>query len=188
MASNAIKTIRKEEFFLRKILNLTVRRSLIRRRELTMFIGKSGPKTEQLQLVHLQLQHLQLNNRQLDWDINRDSLKLGRSDWDVDTSHHNQHSFAAIASRQAQRPAAQEAARSLQPRHWHPCLVTASQATMASLAITEANCRRPRRHGVSDTPSQLAGVGRHRDNASKKVNGARGRRRRLAGRSDTAFA
>ena len=67
-----------------------------------MFIGKSGPKTEQLQLVHLQLQHLQLNNSRLDWDTNRDSLKLGRSDWDIDMSHHNQRPFAAIASSQAQ--------------------------------------------------------------------------------------
>ena len=67
--------------FFRKILNLTVRRSLIRRRELTMFIGKLSPKTERLQLVHLQL-----NNNRLDWDINRYSLKVGRSDWDIDTS------------------------------------------------------------------------------------------------------
>ena len=145
-------------FFYRKILNLTVRRSLIRRRELTLSIGKPGPKTEQLQLVHLQL-----NNSRLDWDINRYSLKVGRSDWDIDTSLppgrigtstraiaktlpgqigtstratitntpmppeattawsdwdiDTSSPFAAITSSQAQRPAAQEAARSLQPRH-----------------------------------------------------------------------
>ena len=69
-----------------------------------------------------------------------------------------------------------------------PCMVTASQTTMASLAITEANCRRPRSHGVSNAPPQLAGVGRHRDNASKKVNDARRPRRRLAGRAGMAFA
>ena len=33
--------------FFRKILNLAVRRILIKKRELTLFIGKSGPKTAQ---------------------------------------------------------------------------------------------------------------------------------------------
>ena len=69
-----------------------------------------------------------------------------------------------------------------------PCSITTRQATMSSPAIIEANCHQPRRHGIADAPLQLDGMGRYHNNAFKKVNGARGRRRRLAGRSDTAFA
>jgi len=50
-AMEAFKLIQEKEpnleFFFRKILNLAVRRILIRRRELTLFIGKPGPKTAQ---------------------------------------------------------------------------------------------------------------------------------------------
>jgi len=47
-------------FFLKDPEPLAVRRILIRRRELTMFIGKPGPKTTQKKLQKLPLQHQQL--------------------------------------------------------------------------------------------------------------------------------
>lgn len=73
-------------------------------------------------------------------------------------------------------------------RHWRPCLATASHTTTASLARIQASYCQPYHHGTADAPLQPAGVGEHHDNASKEVSGTRRRRRRLAGRSDVAFA
>ena len=128
-----------------------------------------------------------------DWDIdpsyhNLQQTNSARSDWVINTSS----PIAANTSSQAQTINSTRSSKELPAtppwRHRRPCLITTSQATMTSSAIIEANCHQPCRHGVADAPLQLAGMGRHHNNAFRKVNGARGRRRRLAGRSDTAFA
>ena len=112
--------------------------------------------------------------------------KSARSDLDVDTSLNRQTPLGWIGlghrhelsyrGQRLQPSSTTNSTRSSQEplatplwRHCCPYFITASQATMTSPAIIEANCHKPRHNGVADAPLQLAGMGRHHNNAFMKI-------------------